>query len=111
MRSMTGGTSDGGQAVDKPIKTESEYEAALAAIETLMDLDPEDGTPQADKLELLTLLVQDYESRVCPIEPLDPVDAIEFRMDQQSLTQRDLVPYIGNRSKVSEVLSRKRPLT
>jgi len=93
------------------IKTESDCNAALGAIERLVDLDPDPGTPEADELELLTLLVQDYEHGRFPMQIPDPIEAIQFRMEQQDLTQRDLVPYIGSRSKVSEVLSRKRPLT
>lgn len=95
----------------KVIKTESDYNAALAAIERLMDLDPEPGTAQANELELLTLLVQDYESKRFPTSLPDPITAIRFRMEQQDLSPRDLLPYIGSRSKVSEVLSGKRPLT
>lgn len=95
----------------KVIKTESEYEAALAEIRALIDLDPDPGTPEGDRLELLALLVQDYESKKYRIEPPDPIEAIEFRMEQQDLSPRDLVPYLGSRSKVSEVLSAKRPLT
>src|SRR5215208_551329 len=95
----------------KVIKNEADYEAALAAIENLMDLDPDPGSPEAEELELRTLLIQDYESKTFEIGMPDPIDAIQFRMEQQDLSQRDLVPYVGSRSKVSEVLSRKRPLT
>lgn len=95
----------------KIIKSESDYKAALTAIENLIDLDPDVGTPEAEKLELLILLVQDYESKTITKTLPDPIEAIKFRMEQQNLTQRDLVPYIGSRSKVSEVISRKRPLT
>jgi len=95
----------------KTIKTESDYEGALVAIEELIDLDPDPGTAKADELEVLTVLVRDYEHSKCKQTLPDPVDAIQFRMEQQELTQRDLIPYIGSRSKVSEVLSRKRPLT
>jgi HTH-type transcriptional regulator/antitoxin HigA len=100
-----------GTSVIKVIKTEEDHEAALAAIESLLDLDPAPGTPEADRLELVTLLVEDYETRVTPLTLPDPIEAIRFRMDQQGLKQNDLVPYIGSRSKVSEVLSGKRPLT
>lgn len=93
------------------IKTDADYQTALDTIETLIDLDPNEGTPEADQLEILTVLIQDYESRNFPMELPDPIDAIQFRMEQQSLTRRDLEAYIGSRSKVSEVLSRKRPLT
>lgn len=95
----------------KVIKTESDYENALAAIESLIDLDPNIGTPEAEQLELLTLLVQEYESKKFPVGLPDPIDAIKFRMEQQDLSPRDLIPYLGSRSKVSEVLSKKRPLT
>jgi HTH-type transcriptional regulator/antitoxin HigA len=95
----------------KIIKSKSDYEAALVAIENLIDLDPDVGTPEADQLELLALLVQDYESKTTKRNLPDPIEAIKFRMEQQNLTQRDLVPYLGSRSRVSEVLSGKRPLT
>lgn len=95
----------------KVIKNTSDYEAALAEIERLIDLDPKAKTAEAEQLELLTLLVQDYEAKAFPKTVPDPVDAILFRMEQQDLTPRSLIPYIGSRSKVSEVLSRKRPLT
>jgi HTH-type transcriptional regulator / antitoxin HigA len=93
------------------IKTQEDYEAALARIRTLIASDPDMDTAEGDELELLTLLVQDYESKEFPIAVPDAVDAIQFRMEQQGLTPRDLIPYIGSRSKVSEVLSRKRPLS
>src|SRR5437763_6688795 len=95
----------------KGIKDQESYELALAEISNLMDSDPQPGTPDADRLELLILLVQDYETKNFPIEIPDPIEAIRFRMEQQNLSQRDLVPYIGSRSKVSEVLSGKRPLS
>lgn len=95
----------------KVIKTESDYDAALAAIEDLIDRDPDQGTSEADELEVLSLLVEEYESRSFPSSLPDPIEAIKFRMEQQNLTQRDLVPFIGSRSKVSEVLSGKRTLT
>lgn len=95
----------------KVIKDEAGYQSALAEINALMDLDPDVGTSEADRLELLTLLVEDYESRTFPTRIPDPIEAIRFRMEQQNLMQRDLVPFIGSRSRVSEVLSGKRPLT
>lgn len=95
----------------KVIKSEHEYKTALAEISALIDRDPDPGTKEADRLELLTLLVENYESHSFPIRVPEPVEAIRFRMEQQNLKQRDLVPYIGSPSKVSEVLSGKRPLT
>jgi HTH-type transcriptional regulator/antitoxin HigA len=93
----------------KILKTEADYEAALAYIETLMDAAP--GSPEEEELSLFTLLVEQYEREHYPIDPPDPIDAILFRMDQEGLTRADLVPYIGSQSKVSEVLRRKRPLS
>lgn len=93
------------------IKNEAEYIESLTVVERLLEVNPVPGTPENEELELLTLLIQDYESRNCQFDQPDPIEAIKFRMEQQDLTPRDLIPYIGSRSKVSEVLSGKRPLT
>lgn len=93
------------------IKTETEYQDTLRIIESIMDDDPEPGTAEANRLELLTVLVKDYEAKNFRVPLPDAIEAIQFRMEQQGMTQRDLVPYFGSRSKVSEVLSGKRPLT
>ena len=93
----------------KVIKTETDYEAALAHVEELMDAQP--GSPEEEQLELFSLLVERYEQEHFPIAPPDPVEAILFRMEQEGLTRKDLVAYIGSPSKVSEVLNRKRPLS
>jgi len=93
----------------KPIKTEADYDAALEQIASLMDAKA--GTPEADELEVLATLVECYEAEHYPINLPDPISAIRFRMEQAELSQRDLIPYIGSRSKVSEVLSGKRSLT
>ncbi len=95
--------------VIKPIRSEEDYDAALARIESLMDVDT--GTDEADELEVLATLVELYEEKYFPIEMPDPIEAIKFRMDQENLSARDLVPLIGSRAKVSEVLSGKRSLT
>lgn len=95
----------------KVIKNEKEHETALAEISSLIDRDPDPGTSEADRLELLTLLVENFESHSFPKRVPEPLEAIRFRMEQQNLKQRDLVPYIGSPSKVSEVLAGKRPLT
>jgi len=97
--------------VTKVIKTESEYSSALEEVERLAERDPVEGTSEADRLELLALLVRNYEHSKSQPQLPDPIEAIRFRMEQQGLTQRDLLPYIGSPSKVSEVLSGKRPLT
>lgn len=95
----------------KVIKTKTEYEAALNEIDELLARDPEAGSGEANALEVLAVLVEEYESRRVNLGRPDPIEAIRFRMEQQDLRQRDLVPYLGSRSKVSEVLARKRPLT
>ncbi len=94
----------------KLIKTPEEYAAALRRVDELMALDPAAGTTEADELELLAHLAETYEKARFPIDLPDPVEAIKFRMEQQGLSQRDLVPYFGSASRVSEVLSHKRPL-
>jgi len=93
------------------IHTDAEHREALAALDRLLELDPDPGTPDADELELLALTVESYEKERFPIASPDPVEAIRFRMDQAGLAQRDLIPYIGSKSKVSEVLSGKRSLS
>jgi HTH-type transcriptional regulator/antitoxin HigA len=93
------------------IHTEAEHHDALTALDRLMEIDPESGTPEADELELLALVLEDYEKARWPIGLPDAVDAIRFRMDQQGLTQRDLEPYIGSRASVSAVLAGKRLLS
>jgi len=93
------------------IKNQAQYDVALQHLETLMDADPQQGSKDADQLELLGLLLEDYESKHVDIGLPDPIDAIRFRMDQASLKQRDLVAYLGSANRVSEILARKRPLT
>ena len=93
----------------KPVRTESDYVAALARVDELMDA--ELGSPEGEELDILVDLVELYESKHEPMGYPSPVAAIEFRMDQQGLAPRDLVPFIGSRSKVSEVLSGKRSIT
>ena len=95
----------------KIIKTKADYAAALASIDRLIALDPEPGTPDANELEVLTVLVKDYEGKQFPVQVPDSVEAVLFRMEQMGLTQRDLGPFIGSRARVSEILSRKRPLS
>ncbi len=97
--------------INKVIRGREEYDAALSEIDRLIDRDPAPGTPEGERLELVAVLARDYEARTLPKVAVDPVDAIRFRMEQQGLRQRDLVPFIGSKSKVSEVLSGKRPLT
>jgi HTH-type transcriptional regulator / antitoxin HigA len=91
------------------IRTEADYEAALARIDALMDA--EFGTPEGEELDVLTDLVELYEARHVPMGYPTVLGAIRFRMEQAGLSPRDLIPFIGSRAKVSEVLSGKRPLT
>jgi HTH-type transcriptional regulator/antitoxin HigA len=95
--------------VPKIIRTQEEHRSAVQEIERLMDL-PE-TEENRERLELLSLIVEDFEKKQFPISRPDPVDAILFRMEQQNLSHRDLVPFIGSRGRVSEILARKRPLT
>src|SRR6266567_3041026 len=91
------------------IKTKADYEAVLARVEKLMDARP--NTPEGDELEILSLLVHDYEEKTFPMDKPDPVEAIRFRMEQRGLGPTDLVPFLGSRSRVSEVLSGRRNLS
>jgi HTH-type transcriptional regulator/antitoxin HigA len=93
----------------KPIYTEVDYEAALAEIEQLFEAVP--GTPEGDKLEILTTLVEAYEEKHYPIPLPDPIEAIFYYLESRGLSRRDLEPYLGSRARVSEVLNRKRPLS
>lgn len=93
----------------RPIKTEADYEAALAEIEALWGA-PVD-TPEGDRLDVLITLVEAYEAKHHPIAPPDPIEAILFRMEQSGMERKDLEPYLGRSGRVSEVLNRKRPLS
>ena len=93
----------------KAIRTEADHEAALARVAALMNAQP--GTPEGEELDVLVDLVEHYEEKHVPMGWPTPIEAIRFRMEQQGLTPRDLVPYLGTRSRVSEVLAGKRPLT
>ena len=92
-----------------PIKNEKYYEKALAEIERLWGAD--EGTKDGDKLDVLLVLVEDYENKHHQILPPDPIEAIKFRMEQMNLSRKDLEPYIGSRGRVSEVLSHRRGLS
>ncbi len=93
----------------KIIKNEAEYDAALERIDALMNAAP--GSAEEEELELLAILVEKYEQERYPIELPDPVEAIKFRMEQEGLTRKDMIKYLGSQSKVSEVLNYKRPLS
>ncbi|ANO35466.1 DNA-binding protein (plasmid) [Vibrio breoganii] len=93
----------------KPIKTADDNRAALARIEQLWDAEP--NTPEGDELEVLATLIEAFEEANYPIAPPDPIEAIKFRMDQQGLEDKDLVPFLGQRSRVTEILNRQRRLS
>jgi HTH-type transcriptional regulator/antitoxin HigA len=93
----------------RPIKTEADYRRTLAEIDTLMTAKP--GTKEGDRLDVLTTLVEAWESAHFPMDLPDAIEAVKFRMEQQALTVDDLVPAIGRKNRVYEVLARRRPLT
>jgi HTH-type transcriptional regulator / antitoxin HigA len=94
-----------------PIHTEADYKVTLKEISTLMESDPDVGSSEGDRLDILVTLVQAYEAKHLPITAPDPVEAIKFRMDQSGLSVKDLEPMIGKSNRVYEILNRKRPLT
>jgi HTH-type transcriptional regulator/antitoxin HigA len=93
----------------RPIRTKRDHEAALKEIERLWGA--KTGTPEGDRLDVLATLVDAYEAEHYPIDPPDPIEAIKFRMEQQGLTRRDLEEIIGTRTRIAEVLNRKRGLS
>ncbi len=93
----------------KPIRTKKDYEVALKALATLWGA--KSGTPQGDRLDVIATLIDAYEAAHYPMDPPDPIAAIKFRMEQQGLTRKDLEPLIGTRTRVAEVLNRKRSLS
>ena len=93
----------------KPIRTEKDYEAALARIEEIFDAEPD--TLEGDELEILASLVETYERKHYTIGLPDPIEAIKIRMEDLGLDRKDLEDAIGSRGRISEILNRKRPLT
>jgi HTH-type transcriptional regulator / antitoxin HigA len=93
----------------KPIRSEADYQNALNEVERLWGA--KSGTSEGDRLDVLATLIDAYESQRYPMDPPDPIEAIRFRMEQQGLTRKDLEPMIGTRTRVAEVLNRKRGLS
>lgn len=93
----------------KPIRTKTDYRAALKEIEMLMSARA--GAPEGERLDVMVTLVEAYEKKHYPLDLPDPVEAIKFRMEQMALVPKDLVPMIGQINRVYEILNRKRPLT
>jgi HTH-type transcriptional regulator / antitoxin HigA len=95
----------------RPLRNEADYDAALAEIERYFEATPKPSSPEADRFDLLALVIEDYERRHWPIEPPNPVDAIRYRMETGGYTQTDLGHLLGSRQRASDVLGRKRRLT
>jgi len=95
----------------RPIRTQEDYDAALDELSVLFDVGPDAGTTDGDRMEVLLALVGAYEDKHFHIAPPDPIDAIKFRMEAQGLTAADMVPYIGPKHRVYEVLNGTRQLT
>ncbi len=93
----------------KPIKTEKDYEKALERLEMIFDA--KQGTKEGDELEILSMLIEKYEDEHFPVDMPDPIEAIKFRMEQLGLKQKDLIEVVGFKSRVSEILNKKRKLT
>jgi HTH-type transcriptional regulator/antitoxin HigA len=93
----------------KPIKTEDDYQVALKRLEVVFDAEP--NTPEGDELEVLSVLIDNYENIHYPIEMPDPIEAIKFRMEQLNYSNQDLAKIIGLKSRVSEILNKKRKLS
>jgi HTH-type transcriptional regulator / antitoxin HigA len=93
----------------KPIKSEEDYQAALAEVERLFDAKA--GSAEGDKLEILTTLIEAYEEEYYAIPQPDPVEAIIYHMESRGLSRKDLEPYLGTRARVAEIINRKRPLS
>ena len=93
----------------RPIRTKRDYEAALKEVERLWGA--KSGTRDGDRLDVLATLIDAYEAEHYPMDPADPIEAIKFRMEQQGLTRRDLEGIIGTRTRIAEVLNRKRGLS
>jgi len=93
----------------KPIKTINDYQMALKRLEVIFDAPM--GTSESDEADVLGLMVDEYEKKHYPIEAPDPIEAIKIRMEEMHLKQNDLVDAIGGKSRVSEILNRKRKLT
>lgn len=93
----------------KPIRNEQDYETVLKEVDRLFDAIP--GTEEADRLEILVMLIEAYEAKHYSIPLPDPIEAIQYHMERLGLERNDLVPLIGSRARISEILNRKRPLT
>ncbi len=95
----------------RPLRTEADYDWALAEVEPYFDDPPAKGTAEADRFDVLAAVIEAYEAKHWPIEPADPIDAIRYRMQTAGYTQADLARLLGSRPRASEIMNRKRALT
>lgn len=93
----------------KPIKNQEEYENAMSYLKRLWHSEP--NTKEGDQLELLIMVIEKYETENFPFPKLDPIEAIKYKMEENNLSQKDLIKFLGTKSRVSEVLNKKKPLT
>jgi HTH-type transcriptional regulator/antitoxin HigA len=95
----------------RPLRSEADYDAALEEIERYFENEPRPGTAEADRFDLLVLIIEDYERKRWPIDPPDTIEAIRYRMETGGYTQADLGRLLGSRQRASDILTRKRVLT
>lgn len=95
----------------RPIKTEADYDDAISRINRLLDLNPPPGSKEDNELDILSTLVEVYEDEYYPVLPPDPVDAIKVVMEEKGMNNKALIPLLGSKSRVSEVMNRKKPFT
>jgi HTH-type transcriptional regulator/antitoxin HigA len=99
------------QKLIRPVRSEADYDAALEEIERYFEKEPRPGTSEADRFDLLALIIEDYGRKQWPIDPPEAIDAIRYRMETGSYTQAELARLLGTRQRASDILTRKRPLT
>lgn len=99
------------KAMIRPLRSEADYDRALDEVERYFDHAPKPGTPDADRFDLLALVIEDYERKYWPIDPPEPIDAIRFRMETGGFTQVDLGRLLGSRQRASDILAGKRQLS
>jgi HTH-type transcriptional regulator/antitoxin HigA len=97
--------------ITRPLRSEADYDAALDEIERYFEMEPKPETPEADRFDLLALIIEDYERKRWPVEPPNPIDAIRYGMEMGSYTQADLGRLLGSRQRASDILAGKRSLT
>jgi HTH-type transcriptional regulator/antitoxin HigA len=99
------------QKLIRPLRSEADYDAALAEIERYFEKEPKSGTSEADRFDLLALIIEDYERKHWPIDPPEAIDAIRYRMETGGYSQAELGRLLGSRHRASDILARKHPLT